>query len=86
MGLFRFLVIAAVIYFGFRLVTRFLLPLFGQYVARKASEQVKEQMARQEQGKKIYQDEHITIRKNQRGGKKGEKGTDGEYVDYQEVD
>lgn len=85
MALLRFLVIAFMIYLGFRLIVRYLLPLFGHYVVRKASERVTEQMTRQQQGRKVYQDNNMTIRKSDRSGKNA-SGTDEEYVDFQEID
>lgn len=85
MALLRFLVIAFMIYLGFRLIVRYLLPLFGHYVVRKASEQVTEQMTRQQQGRKIYQDGNMTIRKSDQRNKNA-NGADEEYIDFQEID
>jgi len=85
MGLIRFLAIAFLIYFGFKLLVRFFLPLLGKYAIKKASENMQEQAKRAQDGPKVYEQGNVTIRKPA-GGNTRSKSNDEEYVDFQEID
>lgn len=85
MGLIRFLAIALLIYFGFKLLVRFFLPLLGKYAIKKASESMQEQAKRTQEGPKVYEQGNVTIRKPAAGNSRN-RSSDEEYVDFQEID
>lgn len=89
MGLIKFLVIVLGIYAAYWLIVRILLPRFGRYAMKKASERLQDQMKRQaerQQGQeRIYQDEDVTIHKTQQT-RRTNSASDDEYVDFEEVD
>lgn len=88
MGLIRLLAIVGGVYLAWRLFSRYVFPFLGRYFVRKASqkmqETMQEQMRTRQDGKTIYKDGDVTIRKSDRA-KDGQSGDSGEYVDYEEV-
>lgn len=87
MGLIRFLAILALVYLLFKLIGRFLLPYLTRKVVKKAAEQMEEQLKRQQEGEKIYQDGKVTIRKPKEPHSSGNRNASDkdEYVDFEEV-
>jgi hypothetical protein len=87
MGLIRFLAIVALGYLLFKLIGRFLLPYLTRKVVKKAAAQMEEQLKRQQEGEKIYQDGKVTIRKPKEQNSASNKNSSDrdEYVDYEEV-
>lgn len=89
MGLLRFALILLGIYAAYWLIVRILLPRFGRYAVRKASERLQDQMKRQaerQQGQeRVYEDSDVTIHKTQQT-KRTNSASDDEYVDFEEVD
>lgn len=80
-GLFKTLIIIAVIYFLLRFVTRVLLPIFvGNYINQKVS-QAQGNNNKQETKRR---EGEVTIKNASSGGKKFQ-GNDGEYVDFEEI-
>jgi hypothetical protein len=83
MALIRFLTIALIIYFAWKLVVRIFLPMLGNYAVRKATENLKEQSQRARNGDKVYQRGDMTIRKPADPSKKG--GSERDFTEYEEV-
>lgn len=80
-GLFRTLIIFAVIYFIIRFVTRTLLPLLlGTYVSQKVSETQQNSSKQQRKNR----EGEVTINYSSRKDKKYDP-KDGEYVDFEEI-
>ncbi len=83
--LLRIILFAVIIYYIFKLIFRFLMPLFLSSQARKMQEQ-KEKSHRDFMSRKKAEEGKITIdydassKKDRSSGKKG-----GEYVDYEEI-
>lgn len=80
----RTLAIIALIYFGIRIITRYVLPLL---IAKgvKNIQQKMENQYRQQNQRPPKQDGEVTIERN----KNSQRNTDadkGEYVDFEEVD
>tara|TARA_B110000046_G_scaffold127747_1_gene134141 strand:- start:1791 stop:2045 length:255 start_codon:yes stop_codon:yes gene_type:complete len=70
---------------SFRLIVRYILPMLGLYVVKKASKNMEEKMKEKSQGQKIYQkgDTEIRLKSNQNGSSNSK--TD-DYIDFEEVD
>lgn len=91
MGLIRFLAIAIIGYYVFKMVMRFLIPMLAKVALKKASEHMTQQMnqqmgGQQNRGEKIYDSGKVEIRKTQQSsGQKSQSAGDDEYVDFEEI-
>lgn len=87
MGLLRFLALAALIYLLFRIIARYILPWLTKKVVKKATERMQEQVKKQQDGEKVYQDEKVIIRKGKGNQRpiEDKSGNDDEYIDFEEV-
>ena len=85
MALIRLLIVVLGVYLLYWIVMRVLLPFAARYFMRKASENFQEKMKQKEDGKKVYQDEKVTIRKASPKSDGNNRTDDGEYVDFEEV-
>ena len=88
MGLIRLLAIVGGVYLAWWLFSRYVFPFLGRYFVRKASEKMQqnmeERMRTRQDGKTVYSDGDVTIRKSQSEAPP-KASDDGEYVDYEEV-
>ena len=87
MGLIRFLIIFAAIYYGFKLLSRFVLPFLVQYLFKKAQRNMNDQFgAHHSEGHK--QEGEITIKHSpdKKSRDNNSKGDAGEYIDFEEVE
>jgi hypothetical protein len=82
-GVARTLLIFAVIYFGIRLFTRYILPLILERKIKEMQSKMQERQRQQEYNRKS--EGEVTI---EHGGNKNNihKRNEGEYVDFEEVD
>jgi len=86
MGVIRFLIIFAAVYYGFKLLSRFVFPYLVQYLFKKAQRNMNDQFGPQFREEQREEGE-ITI--EQAKGKKSSNDSAkdaGEYVDYEDVD
>jgi len=86
MGLIKFLIIFAAIYYGFKLLSRIFLPYLVQYLFKKTQQNMDNRFsggdteASKEEGE-------VTVKfapEKEKGRRKD--GDNGEYVDFEEVD
>jgi hypothetical protein len=81
----KLLAIILAVVLSFRLIVRYLLPMLGLYVVKKASKNMEEKRKAQNQGQKIYQKGDTEIRV--KSDKTKSSGSDSDdYVDFEEVD
>lgn len=81
-GFIRTVIIILIIFYGFRLITRYILPLFVQKTIRDMQTKMQEQMREQQrQGKR---EGEVTIEGSKYQQRNQSK--DGEYVDFEEVE
>ena len=81
----KLLAIILAVVLSFRLIVRYLLPMLGLYVVKKASKNMEEKRKSQNQGQKIYQKGDTEIRV--KSDKTKSSGSDSDdYVDFEEVD
>jgi hypothetical protein len=81
----KLLAIILAVVLSFRLIVRYLLPMLGLYVVKKASKNMEEKRKAQNQGQKIYQKGNTEIRV--KSDKTKSSGSDSDdYVDFEEVD
>lgn len=75
------------IYYGLKLLFRFLLPYFLKYLARKAEQKMGGafRTAYEQQNQTTKTEGDVSIDKMPRQNRKSKK-TVGEYVDYEEID
>lgn len=86
MGLIRFLIIFAAIYYGFKLLSRIVLPFLVQYLFKRSQQNMDNHFSGNEAGASGEEGE-VTV-KFSPGREKGKKkdGDEGEYVDFEEVE
>ena len=86
MGFLRFLLIAAVVYFLFRLIVRILFPFFVSYLFKKTQTHIDERFKGNSANTKRREGE-VTIEypEEKKDDNKKTDGRDGEYVDYEEI-
>ncbi len=82
-GFIRTLIVLAIIYFGFRILTRYVLPLLMDRGLKNMQQKMQDQQ-RQNQRPSRPEGE-VTIEKNRRNGSNPSQ-KQGEYVDFEEVD
>ncbi|HZH70507.1 MAG TPA: DUF4834 family protein [Flavobacteriaceae bacterium] len=75
------------IYYGLRLLFRFLLPYFLKFLARKAEQKMEGafRSAYEQQNQTTKSEGEVSVDKMPRQNRKSKK-TVGEYVDYEEID
>ena len=82
-GFARTLLIIAIIYFGIRLFSRYILPLLVQKGMKNMQQKMQDQQRKQQRSGKT--EGEVTIEEKGNFNKK-DKSTDGEYVDFEEVE
>jgi hypothetical protein len=82
MGLLRILVIFAIIYIVFKIVFRFVLPLFFHSMVKKAQRNMESQMNNKDDSNYTnFGNQEIKISKSN----KKNKADEGEFTDYEEI-
>lgn len=81
-GFVRTVVVLLIIFYGIRLVTRYLLPIFFQKTIRNMQSRMQEQM--KEQQRQGRHEGEVTLERNP--NMKSNNTPRGEYVDFEEVD
>lgn len=81
-GFLRTLVVIALIYFGIRLFSRYVLPLLIDKGVKNMQQKMNEQ---QRQNRPRRAEGEVTI-ENNKADNRSQKGSKGEYVDFEEVD
>lgn len=89
-NLFRFLAIAIIGYYVFKILMRFLIPILAKLALKKASDHMNQKMneqmgGQQNNGEKIYASGKVEIRKPQQSGQKTTSSGDEEYIDFEEI-
>ncbi len=79
---FRTLFIILVIWYGVKLVTKYLFPLFMQKTMKNMQTRMEEQIREQQRSRRYEGD--VTVEKDR--NVRNNKHTEGEYVDFEEVD
>lgn len=82
-GFARTLLVIAIIYFGIRIISRYVLPLLLDKGVKKMQEKMQDQYRQQQQQPSRPEGEVTVERKT---SKKKENNNSGEYVDFEEVD
>jgi len=82
-GFIRTLLIIAIIYFGIRIVTRYILPLLVDKGIKNMQQKMQNQQRQHQQPARPEGD--VTIEKN-KNRDSGNSKDQGEYVDFEEVD
>ena len=82
-GFVRTLLIIAIIYFGIRLVTRYVLPLLVNKGIKNMQQKMQDQQRQNQQPSRP--DGEVTIENNKRNNKNNTQNQ-GDYVDFEEVD
>lgn len=79
----RTILILVIIYYGFKLVTKYMAPIILNKAAKKFEERVRnQQQQRQEPNSKVGE----TVINKKPNQSKSSNNSVGEYVDYEEVD
>ncbi len=81
-GFFKTVIILLIIFYGARLITRFLLPFFLQKTIKDMQNKMQQQMRDQQRQHK--KEGEVTLEANQRNRNDGSQK--GEYIDFEEVD
>ncbi len=82
-GLLKFIFIFLLVYYGLKLITRYVVPFF----AKRYIKNMQNNFNKQQHKKPYYNKSNegdVIIKSNQRKGKKVDKDI-GEYIDYEEV-
>lgn len=82
-GLLKFIFIFLLVYYGLKLITRYVVPFF----AKRYIKNMQNNFNKQQHNKSYYNKSNegdVIIKSNQRKGKKVDKDI-GEYIDYEEV-
>ena len=81
----RVVLIILLIYFGLKLIFRWLGPLLLKYFLRKVGKKFEQQFSRSAPGQQRKKEGEVSI---ERKPKKSRKSNDdvGEYIDYEEID
>ncbi len=82
MSFFRTLFIILVIWYGVKLVTKYLFPLFMQKTMKDMQSRMEGQIRQQQQSQR--NEGEITVQQDRNKRNNGQK--EGEYVDFEEVD
>jgi uncharacterized membrane protein (DUF106 family) len=82
-GFIRTLLVIAIIYFGIRIITRYVLPLLVDKGMKNMQQKMQNQQRQNQRPSRPEGD--VTIEKNQNRGSNSSKNQ-GEYVDFEEVD
>ena len=87
MGLIKFLIIFAAIYYGFKLISRFVFPFLIQYLFKKTRQNMQDQFDAN-QGQNDKEEGEITIKyaEKKKPGDHKKDNDSGEYIDFEEVD
>ncbi len=87
MGLLRTLLILALIYYGFKVLARYIFPLFIKNFVRKAQENINRQQGYvdPEEAKKREGEVNIESKASQNTAKEPNKQGLGDYVDFEEI-
>ncbi|MDT0685624.1 DUF4834 family protein [Autumnicola psychrophila] len=83
-GILRTILIILLIYFGLKILFRFLGPLILRYFMKKMGKKFQDQF-NQHQKPKEEKEGKVSIEKKPRKGGKSNKDV-GEYIDYEEID
>lgn len=82
-GFVRTLLIIVIIYYGIRIVSKYLLPLLVDKGVKKMQQKMQDQQRQHQQP--FRADGEVTIEADKKGNKNTEKDK-GEYVDFEEVE
>lgn len=82
-GLFRTIIFIAIVYFAFRLFTRYVLPLILDKKIKDMQQKMREQQNQQQNPNRSEGD--VTIEYDKKRDRNHNQ-KDGEYVDFEEVD
>lgn len=83
-GIIRTILIILLIYFGLKIIFRFLGPLILRYFMKKMGKKFQDQFNQYKQPTKEKEGK-VSIDKNPGKGRKSNKDV-GEYIDYEEID
>lgn len=84
-GVFRTILIIALVYYGIKILSRIFAPALLRYVTKKAGERFGQQFNPQQEQHTSQKEGEITIDKVPHQNKTSNNDV-GEYVDYEEVD
>ena len=82
-GFIRTIFVIAIIYFGIRIITRYILPMLVDKGVKNMQQKMQNQQRQSQQPSRP--EGEVTIEKNQTGGSNNSQNK-GEYVDFEEVD
>ena len=84
MNFLRTLLIIAIIYYGFKIITKYVLPILIAKSVKNIQEKMENQY-RQQNKRNIRTDGEVTIERNQTNPRNSERDN-GDYIDFEEVD
>jgi 3'-phosphoadenosine 5'-phosphosulfate (PAPS) 3'-phosphatase len=84
-GLFKVILIIALVYYGIKILSRIFAPYLVKYVAKKATQCFGQQFGQQQQAQQKQKEGEITIDKVPKTNATSNNNV-GEYIDYEEVE
>lgn len=84
-GLIKTILIIAVVYYGFKILSRLFAPYLAKYVHKKAAERFGQQFNQYQKPEQPQKEGEVSIDKKPPKKKSSNKDV-GEYVDYEEID
>ena len=81
----RVILIILLIYFGLKLILRWLGPLLLRYILRKVGKKFEQKFTQQDPGRRKEKEGDVSIEKKPKNARKTKKDV-GEYIDYEEID
>jgi len=82
-GVFKIILIIALVYYGLKVITRLFGPLLLKYVTKKAGEKFQEQFNSYQQSQQSDEGEVVIEKKSK---KNSSNNNVGEYIDFEEID
>lgn len=84
-GLFRTLLIIALVYYGVRFLRRVLFPFLFKAFIKKAAQKGQQQYSEQQRAQKVRPEGEVHIEYVNKNNKKSAGDVGGEYVDFEEI-
>lgn len=86
MNLIRTILIFVIIYYSFRVITRYIIPFFAREWVKKAQENFKEQQGYVDPEEARKREGEVKVKpKSQNSNSKTNKEELGDYIDYEEI-
>lgn len=82
----RVILIVLLIYFGLKLIIRWLGPLLLKYILRRVSKKFERHFEQFDASRKPHKEGEVTIEKKPRNSRRSKNDDVGEYIDYEEID